>query len=137
MISGQLLQFGGSLIAILMLAGVSHMLRLGASPKISDQEVAASIANEVCDGFEPVEIAVDAEGRAALLRDNGERFLVIRQHGSRFAGRILASSASLTRSDIHLFVETGERRFGSLTLQIDNPDAWVKAFETSKVNRHA
>lgn len=140
--TGQLLQFGVSLLAIFALVWLVHRLRLGGDKRIRDEAHARELADEVSDDFEPAEIAVDSEGRAALLRDSGGQIMVLKMHGSKAAGRVLGAGigsgigsgvSARIREDSgkHLLeVQTGERWFGSVLLDIDDCSAWQQAIES-------
>lgn len=126
-----LLQSAGSLVAILALAGLAWWLKLGGAPLLTDDEGVRRAAREVEDGFAPISIARDAEGRAALARDAQGRMVVIKRHGNRFAGRILDQSASARlwkdRGQTALEVDCSEARFGKTLLTIPDPDTWADA----------
>ena len=67
--TAELLKLAGSIAAILFIAWLARFLRLGGDVRIRSEEQAREIANETCCGFDPVEIAIDKAGIAALLRD--------------------------------------------------------------------
>ena len=120
-----LLQFIASLMAILALAGVARWLRLGAAPRLGDENAARIAAQEAVAGFDPVAIAVDRQGRGALLRDASGQVMVLRQHGAHFAGRLLAPTATARRDGDMLIVDTADRRFGVARLEVADADAWA------------
>ena len=122
-----LLRFAGSLIAILLLAGLAWSLKLGPQRQMDSDEAAREAAREALDGFEPVALARDREGRAALLRDADDRLLLIRQHGTHFAGRLLRENASARIENGTLIVDSGERRYGAVRLAIADAEAWRDA----------
>ena len=122
-----LLRFAGSLVAILLLAGLAWSLKLGPQRKLDSDDAAREAAREALDGFEPVAVARDREGRAALLRDADDRLLLIRQHGSHFAGRLLGENASARIEDGTLIVDSGERRYGAVRLAVADAEAWRDA----------
>lgn len=126
-IDPRLIQFGGSLVAIIVLAWLALALQLGPKPGLENAQQAANAASEVHDGFVPVESAVARDGSAAVLRDDAGQVMLIKTHGTKFAGRILSSSASATVSDTMLVIDTGEARFGQVTLDLDSPDGWADA----------
>lgn len=123
----QALQFVGSLIAILVLAWLVKRLGLGKNPRLNDDAQARAAAAEASDGFEAQEIARDADGRGALLRDGQGRIMLLKPHGVHFAGRILTASASADCTAETISVDTGERRYGTIELQVDDPASWVEA----------
>ena len=122
-----LLQFAGSLGAILALAALAWKLGLGppGAPFTSDKAVREA-ANEAVIGFAPIQIARDAEGHAALAVDAEARILLLRAHGAATAGRLLGPLASARANGTTLTVATGERRFGDATLSgVPDAKAWV------------
>jgi hypothetical protein len=122
-----LLQFLGSLGAILALAGFARWLRLGPAPRLADEAAARRAADAAVSGYEPVAIALDRDGRGALLRDAAGRLLLLRPHGSHFAGRILTGSAAARTDGEALVIDSGERRYGSARLLLSDPRAWASA----------
>ena len=127
-----LLQFLGSLAAILLLSALAWRLRLGPAPKLDTDEAAALAADEAVSGFDPVDIGRDAEGRGALLRDARGRILLLRPHGSHFAGRLLTPRASAWIDDGRLVVDTQEKRYGLARLSPEDPSSWMQAIEAIK-----
>ena len=127
-----LLQFLGSLAAILVLAAVAWRLKLGPEPRLEDEKAACRAADEAVSGFEPVAIGLDREGRGALLRDAGGRILLLRPHGSHFAGRLLSDRADARIEDGVLFIDTAEKRYGSARLALADASAWMQAIEAIK-----
>jgi len=124
--TGQLLQFSGSLIAILALAWFARRLGLGGDTRIRNEAHLRALAEQALYGFEPVEIAIDRAGFAALARDAQGRVMLLRRHGSHFASRLLDNHLNV-RLDRHLItVGTGEKRFGTITLDLgDQAPAWA------------
>ncbi|SMQ69251.1 hypothetical protein SAMN06297468_1467 [Altererythrobacter xiamenensis] len=132
-----LVQFLGSLIAILALAGIALWLKLGPTPRLSDEDEARAAADEAVSGFEPVEIGLDREGRGALLRDAEGRILLLRPHGTHFAGRLLSPDARMATEGDVLLVDSAEKRFGTAQLTLDDPSAWMQALNAIKPPDHA
>lgn len=124
-----LLQFLGSLVAILALAGLAYWLKLGPAPRLTDEAAARRAADDAVSGYEPVAIGLDRDGRAAVMRDAAGRILLLRPHGVHFAGRILTAAARVHRADTELVIDTAEKRYGSVRLELDDPAAWVRAIE--------
>ena len=127
--AGQLTQFLASLAAILVLAAIAWRLRLGPEPRLASDEEAREAAQEAIDGFEPTQIALDRGGRGALLADRSGRVLVLRPHGTHFAGRILTSDARARLVGDALAIDTAEKRFGQVHLAIHDAAAWVRRIE--------
>lgn len=113
-----LLKLGGSLLAILLLAGVAWKLGLGGDLRIRDAEHAQELADEALCGFEAVDVAIDRAGHAALLRDRDGRIMLLRRHGAHFASRMLTGHAHVRLDRTMLVVGTGEKRFGEVTLDL-------------------
>lgn len=127
-----LIQTAGSLAAILLLAGLARLLRLGGAPVLADEATVQRAAGEVVDGFVVTDFAVTRDGTAALARDEDGRILVIRRHGNRFAGRVLDASATVRVSDGTLTIDCGERRFGCVNLELADSIAWADAINALK-----
>jgi len=125
--TGQALQFAGSLAAILALAWLVRRLGMGHAQPLDSEDKARRAASEVEDGFEPVACTLDDEGRAALLRDAAGRIMVLRAHGAHFAGRILQHGADARIMGSVLIVDPAERQFGAVSLHIEDPEVWGKA----------
>jgi hypothetical protein len=132
------LQTAGSLVAILLLAGLAWWLRLGGTPKLDSDEAVRRAANEVEFGFDPVTIARDAQGRAALARDASGRIMVIKRHGNRWVGRVLTPAASARlQGGAALAADCGEVRFGQVVLTLPDPEAWADAINALSQPRDA
>lgn len=135
------LLFLGSLLAILALAGLARWLGLGRAPRLADEAQARAAANEAVDGFIPIRTAIDRAGRGALLEDRQGRLLLLKPHGNFFAGRLLASGASAVhrvgQGQSALQVDSGERRYGSIWLEIDDIEHWVAAIERLRTSHNA
>lgn len=123
---GELIQFGGSLLAILALAGIAWKLRLGGDTRIRDEAHLRELAEEALCGFDPVEIALDKAGLAALARDADGRVMLLRRHGAHFASRLLDGHAHVRLDRQFLVVGTSDRRFGEITLDLgDDAPTWA------------
>lgn len=121
------LQFGASLVAILVLSTLAWAMKLGGKPVLADERDVARIAGEVEDGFEPVRHAIGRQGDAALAADANGRIMVIRRHGNKFAGRVLTPAASSREEVDALIVDPGEARFGRVRLSLDDAAYWADA----------
>lgn len=133
----QLLQFIGSLIGILALAGLAMWLKLGPAPTLASEEEARFAADEAVSGFVPTRIGLDRDGRGAIMRDAAGQLLLLRPHGTKFAGRILSPNARMQLAGDQLTIDTAERRYGAYTLALDDAPAWVQALEEIKSANHA
>ncbi|MGX7951395.1 hypothetical protein ACWPM1_02405 [Tsuneonella sp. HG249] len=123
---GELLQLGGSLFAILALAWLALKFGLGGDRRIRDEAELRELAEEALCGFEPVEVAIDRAGLAALARDGNGRIMLLRRHGAHFASRLLDGHANARLDRNFLVVGTSDRRFGEVTLDLgDQASAWA------------
>ena len=125
-IGSAILQFGGSLVAILLLAGLAYWWGLGGKPRIRDEYHARLLAGEVVYGFDPVDCSLDENGAAAVMQDHAGRIMVLKRHGSHFAGRILTGLSSAGAANGQLTINSGERRFGRVTLAVPDGQGWAK-----------
>lgn len=122
-IGGQLLV---SLVLVLALYAFARGLRLGGDVRIADAAHAAQLAAAAVSGFVAHETVLDRARIGALVRDRAGRVLLIRRHGARFVCRELTSHVGI-RLDRHtLTLETGDRRSGTLTLDL-GPQAQIWA----------
>ncbi|WP_375422598.1 hypothetical protein [uncultured Sphingomonas sp.] len=106
---------GGSLAAILVLAGICWALKLGRVERIASPEDAADAADQSLPGFDTVGAVVGADGSGALAVADDGRVAVMKRHGARIAVREVTWHA-LRSTPAGIVVETGERRFGSVSL---------------------
>ncbi|MEM6475980.1 MAG: hypothetical protein AAF687_07425 [Pseudomonadota bacterium] len=123
----QLVQFGGSLIAILALTAFAWWLKLGGKPALKNEMAVFDVANEVESGFDAQRISIGRGGAAALASDQEGRIMVIKRHGNQFAGRVLTKAASVREEVDGLIVDCGEARFGAVRLSLDDPAYWADA----------
>lgn len=124
--TGKLIQFGASLAAILALAWLALKLGLGGDRRIRHEEDLRELAEEALCGFEPVEIAIDRGGLAALARDGEGRVMLLRRHGAHFASRLLDGHTAARLDRNFLVVGTSDRRFGEITLDLgEQAAAWA------------
>ncbi|WP_234033944.1 hypothetical protein [Qipengyuania gaetbuli] len=124
-----LLQFLGSLVAILALAAIARAMKLGPERTLKSREEALEAAEEAVSGFGTVALALDADGRGALLRDAQGRVLLLRPHGTHFAGRVLTAAARARLEGDALVIDTAEKRYGAARLRVDDADAWMQAIK--------
>jgi hypothetical protein len=133
-VTAELLKLGGAIAAILFIAWFARFLGLGGDVRIRSEEQAREIANETCCGFDPVEIAIDKAGIAALLRDAEGRHLLVRRHGVQWAGRLLDRHNDSRLDKNFLTVGTGEKTFGSVTLNLGSQAShWAAGLRNLKI----
>jgi len=115
-----------SLVAVLLLVLAARALRLGGDVRIRDEDHARALADEAICGFTPVDIVIDRARIGALVRDAAGRVLLIRRHGSHFVARLLTTHAGVRLDQHFLTLSTGERRFGTVTLDLGpQAQAWA------------
>lgn len=124
----------GSLGAVLFLAGIAWALKLGAPMRIDDAETADGLARDTRPGFRPADIALDSEGRAALVLGEDGAIILIRPHGARFAARVFRVPPGLSRQGGRLIITSKERMFGDVTLDLGEAEAARWAERLGKVN---
>jgi hypothetical protein len=110
-----------TLVSLAMTYGLyalAHALRLGGDVRIADADHAARLAEATIAGFDASEIALDRARIGALVRNRAGRVLLIRRHGARFVGRELTSHDGIRLDRNCLTLETGDSRFGPLTLDL-------------------
>jgi len=86
---GLLLQFAGSLAAVALLVFGAYRLGFVREARLAGEEEARDIAGLAPRGFEPVALALDRDGRGALLRDAAGRIVLLAPHGAHFVVREL------------------------------------------------
>lgn len=124
--TAELIQMGASLFAILALAWIALKLGLGGDSRIRDEAHLRELAEEALYGFEPMEIAIDRAGLAALARDADGRVMLLRRHGAHFASRLLDGHTHVRLDRQFLVVATSDRRFGEITLDLgDSAATWA------------
>jgi hypothetical protein len=114
----ELIQLGGSVVAVLFVVWLVGKMGLGADPRIADEAHAISLAEEAEAGFRGIEVARDRAGFAAIVRNAEGRMMLVRAHGNFFAGRPV-DAATVGRLDKDfLTLAMPEKTFGSVTLQL-------------------
>lgn len=110
----QLVQLGISILAILALAGIARLLRLGDS-RIGSEDAARRFAEEALAGFVAGRALVSGDGNAALVAGEGT-VAVLKRHGANVAVRRLIPPLRVREAVEGATVETGEKLFGPVTL---------------------
>lgn len=114
----ELLKLAGSVAAILFIAWLARYWGLGGDVRLRSEDQARAIAEEIIVDFEPTQIAIDKAGIGALMRDAQGRHLLVRRHGAQWAGRLLDRHSETRLDQNFLTVGTGERTFGTVTLNL-------------------
>jgi hypothetical protein len=122
------LELGGSLLAILALAAVARMLRLGES-RIGDADKARAMAEDMLAGFDAHGAIVGTDGNAALVLGDGT-IAVLKRHGAKVAARRLLPPLQTFTAVEGVEIATGERMFGRVLL-FGVLESDVRALESS------
>lgn len=107
-------QLGGSLAAVLLLAWIARLLKLGES-RIADAETARRMAEEALSGFVARAALVGTNGAAALVLGT-DGIALLKRHGAKVAVRRLGRPLWRRPSPEGVTIETGERMFGAVLL---------------------
>ena len=107
-------QLGGSLAAVLLLAWIARLLKLGES-RIADAETARRMAEEALSGFVARAALVGTNGAAALVLGT-DGIALLKRHGAKVAVRRLGRPLWRRPSPEGVTIETGEKMFGSVLL---------------------
>lgn len=122
------IQIGGSLLAILAVAWLVSKMGLGGDLRIADEDHAKLLADQVESGFTPVATAVDKAGYGALMRDAAGRILIMRRHGSHFAGRVVTKRPDARLDQGLLTIKPDDTPFGAITLNLGSEAAiWASS----------
>ena len=126
--SGELLKFAGSLLAVSALVAIAWRLHLGGSgARLANEAEARELADNAICGFAATEVALDSRGKGALLRDGEGRILLLKPHGVHFAARLLDKASAANRAGSVLTIVTGEATFAPARLDLGGEaDAWDK-----------
>ena len=120
------IQAAVSLILIIGLYALARAMHLGGDVRIRDEAHARELADAAVSGFVAQDIALDRARIGALLRDASGRIMVVRRHGSHFAGRLLPDLAGVRLDRQFLTLSAGEPRFGTITLELGpEAQAWA------------
>ena len=107
-------QLAGSLAAILVLAWIARLMKLGES-RISDPARACELAEDMLVGFEAKRAIVSEDGGAAIVAGNGT-IALLKRHGAQVAVRRLIPPLRVREAIEGVAIDTGERLFGAVTL---------------------
>lgn len=135
--TAELLKLAGSIAAILFIAWLARFWRLGGDVRIQSEEQARAIAEETLCGFNPIDVVIDKAGIGALMRDDQGRHLLIRRHGAQWAGRLLDRHSESRLDQNFLTVGTGERIFGTITLNLgEQAQQWASGLRHLNNGQH-
>lgn len=106
---------GGSLVAVMALAGIAAWLKLGGEPL--DEAAALDAAGDMLPGFVPEAVLLGSDGAAALVRGVEGRVAVVKVHGAQPAVREITRPIGLGITSDGIVVHSGDRMFGDVVLQ--------------------
>lgn len=109
---------GGSLAAIAALGGLARGLGLGADERLRDERTARELAEATDCSFVPALVSLDRAGLGALLADDAGRIMLVRRHGARFVGRLLAGHDGIRLERTFLRFALPEPGFVPITLDL-------------------
>jgi hypothetical protein len=114
----ELIQLGGSVVAVLLVVWLVGKMGLGADPRIEDEAHAIRLAEEAEVGFCGIEVARDRAGFAAIVRNAEGRQMLVRAHGNHFAARPIDGQVIGRLDKDFLTLTMPERTFGAVTLHL-------------------
>lgn len=117
-----LIMLAGSLGAILILALIAWLLRLGGT-SIAGAPQAIAEAEAIFSGFEGARAAIASDGQAAIVHGRDGTIALLKVHGAHVAGRRLAAPIDAARLPDGLRVASGDARFGAVLLRGLGPEA--------------
>ena len=126
--SVELIKFLGSLLAVAALVAIAWRLKLGGGgARLASATEARELADNAVCGFAADEVALDAGGRGALLRDGEGRILLLAAHGVHFAPRLLDARAIANCDGGSITIVTSDRSFPPAVLDLgDAAEAWAR-----------
>ena len=89
------MQFLASLIAVLLLVLLTWFLGFRQPAKLESESEAQELFRLAPGGFEPVSLAIDTDGAAAIARDRDGQVALLVPHGHHFAVRPLRPGAQI------------------------------------------
>jgi len=108
--------FGGSIVAVLVLALLARLLGLGGA-RIGSAEEAGAAAEAMISGFEGGAVALGSDGRAALVHGGAADAALLKVHGARIAARHLRAPFVSAPASGGLAIDSGDARFGTVVLK--------------------
>ncbi len=104
----QLYLLGGSILAVLLLAGIARLLGLGGAALAGEAE-ARDTAEAMLPGFEPCGRAWLDRDRAGAVVEGADGVAVVRRHGARFVARRFALPVEAGAEGAMVVIASGER----------------------------
>ena len=107
-----------SFIIILCVTALVRGLRLG-EVRLESRAQACDWAMKNVPFFTASEAIISEDGQGALVSDHDGRIVLIKRHGSKFAGRLLERPLDIEREGPVWCVGSGDRQFGRVSMQFD------------------
>ena len=113
----------GSLAAIGIVVLIVRALRFQA--KALSEEQAMRYSEEMIAGFDAIDAGLCRNRHSALVLGNDGRVVLLKCTGNRYAARALTPPARCRCPEQgRLIVDSDERQFGHVELQLDNAALW-------------
>lgn len=124
------LKVAGMLGGVALLTEIARALKLGGEARIQSADHARALAFEYHYGFNSVDAAVDATGKAALVVGADRRHILICVKGPRFISRLLDKDTQTRLEQGRLTVAVREPDFPITTLNLgEAAPRWAFALE--------
>ena len=107
-----------SFAIILAVTALVRGLRLG-EVRLQSRAQACDWAAKNVPFFAPVDAIISEDGQGALVCDAAQQIVLIKRHGSKFAGRLLTRPLDIERKGPIWCVGSGDRQFGWVSMQFD------------------
>ncbi len=108
----------GSFIIILAVTALVRGLRLG-EVRLENRSQACAWAERNIPFFTAQEAIISEDGQSALVIDSEEQIVVIKRHGSKFAGRLLSKPIDARQEGPIWCIGSGDKQFGRVRMQCD------------------
>lgn len=115
----QLALLGGSLAAVLLLALVALLLRLGGARLGSESEACEVVEASFAD-FEADKVWLDIDGQSAVVAGKDGSHALVRRHGAQFIARKLVPPADVSAEGPVVLVASGERLLKPFVITLES-----------------
>lgn len=107
-----------SFIIILVVTALVRMLRLG-EVRLENRAMACHWAAKNIPFFVPDDAIISEDSQSALVNDADGRIVLIKRHGSKFAGRLLTPPIDAERHGAMWQINSNDKHFGKVSMQFD------------------
>ena len=94
-----MLRFAGSLLAVALIVTLTYFFGFRQSRPLMTESEARALLQLAPGGFEPVALAMDTDGKAAIARDALGQVAVLVPHGTHFVVRLLGPGTAIASED--------------------------------------